>query len=429
MPRYGQYRRIGIAAAALVVLSSSSIRSQQISPSVHMIEVEGEGANYWTRWRGPSGQGLVSGTGYPSDWSDSNNILWRTPVPGSGNSSPIVWGNYIFLTTGRDQGRALSMLAYERTSGALLWETEVVSGRPDQVHAKNGPASATPTTDGQHIFASLGGRGIVALDFEGNIIWHTDVGPISNYHGPAGSPLLYEDTLILFQDQREGGFVAAYDKQTGRIVWRSERSQSVGWGSPVAIRVGNHDELIVSSQNTVDAYNPTTGQLLWQCGGNLFEVIPTPVVAAGLVFCTSGRAGPTLAIRPGGEGDVSDTHVAWSTSRGSPFVPSPIAHENYLYTINDMSSIITCFEAATGNVMWQQRLGRATREGFSASPIIVDDKLFVTNDEGLTFVLRTGPDFELLHVNDIGTRTLASPALVDKIWYIRTDRELVAIGN
>ena len=223
--------------------------------------------------------------------------------------------------------------------------------------------------------------------------------------------------------------MAAYDKQTGRIVWRSERSQSVGWGSPVAIRVGNHDELIVSSQNTVDAYNPTTGQLLWQCGGNLFEVIPTPVVAAGLVFCTSGRAGPTLAIRPGGEGDVSDTHVAWSTSRGSPFVPSPIAHENYLYTINDMSSIITCFEAATGNVMWQQRLGRATREGFSASPIIVDDKLFVTNDEGLTFVLRTGPDFELLHVNDIGTRTLASPALVDKIWYIRTDRELVAIGN
>ena len=146
------------------------------------------------------------------------------------------------------------MLAYERTSGALLWETEVVSGRPDQVHAKNGPASATPTTDGQHIFASLGGRGIVALDFEGNIIWHTDVGPISNYHGPAGSPLLYEDTLILFQDQREGGFVAAYDKQTGRIVWRSERSQSVGWGSPVAIRVGNHDELIVSSQNTCLLY-------------------------------------------------------------------------------------------------------------------------------------------------------------------------------
>ncbi len=394
-----------------------------------MLEVAGEGAKYWTRWRGPSGQGLVSGAGYPTRWSDSNNILWRAPVPGSGNSSPIVWGNYIFLTTGRDRGRVLSMLAYDRNSGSLLWETEVVSGRPDRGHAKNGPASATPTTDGQHIFASLGGRGIVALDFEGNILWHTDVGPISNYHGPAGSPLLYEDTLIMFQDQREGGFVAAYDKQTGRLVWRAERSQSVGWGSPVAIRVGNHDELIVSSQNTVDAYNPITGQLLWQCGGNLFEVIPTPVVAAGLVFCTSGRAGPTLAIRPGGEGDVSDTHVAWSTSRGSPFVPSPIAHENYLYTINDMSSIITCFEAATGNVMWQQRLGRATREGFSASPIIVDDKLFVTNDDGLTFVLRTGPRFELLHINDIGARTLASPALVDEIWYIRTERELVAIGN
>ena len=148
----------------------------------------------------------------------------------------------------------------------------------------------------------------------------------------------------------------------------------------------------------------------------------------GLIFCTSGRAGPTLAIRPGGSGDVTDTHVVWKTTRGSPFVPSPVLYGDYLYTLNDMSGIITCLNARTGETVWQERLGRPRREGISASPIVVDDKLFVTNDEGVTFVLKTGPEFELLHTNDIGTRTLASPALVDGVWYVRTVDELVAIG-
>ena len=197
----------------------------------------------------------------------------------------------------------------------------------------------------------------------------------------------------------------------------------------MAIRVGDHDELVVSSERSVNAYDPATGAELWRCGGNNREVIPTPVVAAGLVFCTSGRAGPTLAIRPGGRGDVTGTHLAWSTSRGSPFVPSPLAYEGYLYTINDMVSVVTCFEAATGEVMWQQRLGRAIREGFSTSPVVVDDKIFFTNDDGITFVLRAGPESELLHTNDIGARTFASPALVDGMWYIRTEDELLAIGD
>ena len=408
---------------------TSSAQTPETNRSVGMIEVEGESANYWTRWRGPSGQGLVSETGYPDRWSATENILWRASVPGSGNSSPIIWENYVFLTTGRDGGRRLSMLAYNRTDGSLLWETEVAPGQPERVHSKNGPASATPTTDGERVYASLGGRGIVALDFDGNLLWHTEIGTVSNYHGPAGSPLLYRGLLILYQDQRRGGFVAAYDTETGDQVWRTARNQRVGWGSPIAIRVDDHHELIVSSQRTVDAYNPSTGQELWQCSGNLSEVIPTPVIAAGLVFCASGRAGPTLAIQPGGRGDVTDTHVIWSTSRGSPFVPSPIASGDYLYTINDMASIITCFEAPTGTVMWQERLGRPTRQGFSASPVIVDDKLFVTNDDGITFVLRTGPTFELLHTNDIGARTLASPALANKTWYIRTEDELLAIGK
>ena len=422
--------------ALVVVLGLSTLAgvapvglAQAPAPAVGMVPVEGEGARYWSRWRGPSGQGLVPDSGYPDRWSATDNVVWRTPVPGRGNSSPVVWGDRIFLTSGRDRGRRLYVMAFRRGDGALLWETEVAPGPREAVHQKNGPASATPTTDGEGVYVSLGSRGLAALDFDGTVLWHTEVGRISNYHGPAGSPLLYRDKLIIYQDQRSGGFVAAYDIATGEQVWRTARVQSVGWGTPVAIRVGDHDELVVSSSRTVNAYDPQTGRELWRCNGNNFEVIPTPVVEAGLVFCTSGRAGPTLAIRPGGRGDVTDTHVAWSTSRGSPFVPSPLAADGYLYTINDMVSIVTCFEAATGEVMWQARLGRAARESFSASPVLVDGKVFFTNDDGITFVLRAGPEFELLHTNDIGARTFASPALVDGMWYIRTENELLAIGD
>jgi len=159
-----------------------------------------------------------------------------------------------------------------------------------------------------------------------------------------------------------------------------------------------------------------------------YEVIPTPVVGHGMVFCSSGRAGPTLAIKPGGSGDVTRTHLAWSTERGSPFVPSPLVYRNQLYMVNDMASIVTSFDAATGKSLWQGRLGVAQREGFSASPVAVDGKVFFTNDEGDTFVLRAGPSFDLLHVNTLNERVLASPALVDGRWYFRTDRTLYAIG-
>ena len=423
---------VAVVASLLAVLPVRSAEAQPDAPdasAVRMIPVEGEAARYWSRWRGPSGQGLVEGTGYPDRWSATDNVVWRTAVPGSGNSSPIVWGDRIFLTTGRTGGRRLSVLAFRRSDGELLWETDVAPGGREYVHPKNGPAAATPVTDGERVYASFGSRGLVAVDFDGNRLWHTEVGQIDNYHGPAGSPLLYRDRIILYQDQRPRGFVAAYDTATGAEVWRTEREATVGWGTPAAIRVGDHDELVVSSSRSVNAYDPATGEELWRCRGNNFEVIPTPVVEAGLVFCTSGRAGPTLAIRPGGSGDVTDTHVAWTTPRGSPFVPSPLAHDGYLYTINDMASIVTCFRAATGEVLWQGRLGRAVREGFSASPVLVDGKVFFTNDDGITFVLRAGPEFDLLHTNDIGARTLASPALVDGYWYIRTEDELIAIGS
>ena len=399
-------------------------------PAVCMVADEGEGAKYWPRWRGPSGQGLAAGSGYPDTWSSTQNVLWKTPVPGSGNSSPIVWGDRVFVTTAYEGGRRVSVLAYRRSDGRLLWETAAPEGRTDRgAHYKNGHASATPSTDGERIYVSFGPRGLFALDFSGKILWQRDLGPIQAYHGAAGSPLLYKNRIILYQDQYRDSFIAAFDTRTGQQIWRTPRDANTGWGTPIAIRVAGHDEVIVSSQQQVQAYDPDRGRELWRCRGTTYEVIPTPVVGYGMVFCSSGRAGPTLAITPGGSGDVSRTHVVWRSPRGSPFVPSPILYGEQLYMVNDMASIVTSLEARTGEAVWQGRLGVAQREGFSASPVAVDGKVFFTNDEGDTFVLRAGRTFELLHVNHLGERTLASPALVDGRWYIRTDRNLLAIGR
>ncbi|MGH9253862.1 MAG: PQQ-binding-like beta-propeller repeat protein [Vicinamibacterales bacterium] len=398
--------------------------------AVRMIADEGEGAKYWPRWRGPSGQGLATGSGYPDTWSSTQNVLWKTAVPGSGNSSPIVWGDRIFVTTAYEGGRRLSLLAYRRSDGGRLWEAPAPAGRSDSgAHYKNGHASATPATDGERVYVSFGPRGLFAFDFNGKVVWQRDLGPMDAYHGAAGSPLLYRDRIILYQDQYSGSFIAAFDTRTGRELWRTRRQASVGWGTPIAIRAAGRDEVIVNSQQSVHAYDPASGKELWRCSGTTYEVIPTPVVGYGLVFCSSGRAGPTLAIKPGGSGDVTRTHLAWESPRGSPFVPSPILYGEQLYMVNDMASIVTSLAAASGKVMWQGRLGVAVREGFSSSPVAVDDKVFFTNDEGETFVLRAGPTFEILRVNRIGEATLASPALVDGRWYIRTERNLYAIGR
>ncbi len=424
--------RTVLAFVAFTTLFALSPATQVVGQdsAVRMVAVEGEGAKYWPRWRGPSGQGLAADSNYVDTWSATQNVVWKTPVPGTGNSSPIVWGDRVVVTTAYDGGRRLSVIAYRRSDGTKLWEAFAPQGRSDSgSHYKNGPASATPATDGERVYASFGTRGLLAVDLSGKVVWQRDLGPMDAYHGTAGSPLLYKNRIILYQDQFAGSFIAAFDTRTGQEVWRTRRAANVGWGTPIAVRVGDHDEIIVNGQQSVYAYDPDKGAELWRCNGSSYEVIPTPVVGYGMIFCSSGRAGPTLAIKPGGRGDVTRSHLQWTSPRGSPFVPSPILVGEHLYMVNDMASIVTNLEATTGRTMWQGRLGVATREGFSASPVAVDGKVFFTNDEGETFVLRAGPKFELLHVNTLGERTLASPALVDGRWYIRTDEHLYAIGK
>jgi outer membrane protein assembly factor BamB len=426
-------RRLARLAGIITLILASHTVPAAAPATVTIIPVDGEGASYWPRWRGPSGQGNVAGTNYVDTWSDRTNVKWKVAVPGRGHSSPVVWKDHIFLTTGRDNGAKVSMLAFRRNDGMLLWETTLPTTGVEYTYPKNSHASATPVTDGQRIYASFGTHGMAAFDFNGKIVWQKKLGDLRNYHGSAGSPVLYKDRVYIYQDHdgsaAMGSFVAAFDARTGAVVWKKDRQESVGWGTAIVIDAGGRDELIVSGQRKVYAYDPQTGAELWSVRGNTFEVIPTPVVGHGLVFCSSGRAGPTFAIRPGGKGDVTDTHVAWSSPRGSPFVPSAIIHGELLYMINDMQSILTVLNAKTGATVYQERLGQPTREGFSSSPVAVGDKLFFTNDEGQTFVVQAGPTFKLRRVNELRAQVLASPALVGGTWYWRTDSELLAIGQ
>ena len=442
-PRSRAFGWPAIAAALLLALAAQTrpLAGGQApaaaAPPVSVIVPGGDAVKYWPFWRGPSMQGLVAGKGYPSTWSDTENIVWRVQVPGRGHSSPIVWADRIFLTTASADGASRSVLCYRRADGKLLWERPVPEAPAEQLYPKNSYASSSPTTDGALVYAYFGNAGLVAVDFDGKIVWHAKFGPVSLYHGPGGSPLLYKDRVILFQEQRlmdrnattASGFMVALDAKTGRELWRQARTPQPGWGTPLAITAGGRDEIIVSSSRRIEAIDPETGAVLWFSTGNTFEVIPMPVVGHGLVYCSSGRAGPTFAVRPGGSGDVTASHVVWSTPKGSSFVPSPLLVGDYLYTVNDMASIVTCHHAKTGEVVGQFRLGEAKREGFSASPVAVEGKIYFTNDDGETFVLNPAPDFKLLHVNRIGEPALASPALVDGRWYIRTAGHLLAIGS
>lgn len=421
-----------LAATALVPGAAATRADDKAAPRVRMLPADGDGAKYWPRWRGPTGQCLAGDTAaYPETWSATSHVLWKVAVPGRGNSSPILWNDRLYLTTARDRGKRRSILCFDRGNGKLLWETFAPEASPEKAYGKNGWASGTPCTDGARVYAYFGAGGLLCVDRDGKQVWHATFGPIQSLHGMACSPLLYKDRVIIFQEHRGGGFIAALDKLTGKELWKTRRKETVGWGSPVAISVAGRDQVIVSSSQRVYAYDPADGKVLWTCGGNLLEVIPSPTVGHDLLFCCSGRVGPTLAIRPPADaaGDVTKSAVAWRTVKGAPFVPSPLVYGDYLYTVNDMVSVVSCFQAKTGKLLWQERCGAPVKEGFSSSPIGVNGKVYVTNDEGETFVFANGPEAKLLHVNRLGARTLATPALLDGRWYWRTEGHLLCIGK
>jgi outer membrane protein assembly factor BamB len=382
---------------------------------------------HWPRFRGPTGQGETDQKGLPTEWDKGGrNVLWRAKVPGRGNSSPVVWGDRVFLTSAEPDGARRWLHCWDRTDGRLLWSRQAPE-RPAEpgVRDKNGYASSTPVTDGERVIAFLGSCGLVCWDFDGNRAWHYDALAVKTTHGAAASPLLYKDLVILAQDQNQGESIfLALDKRTGKRVWEGKRPKAMTWSTPVVVKVGGRDELILAGGETVRGYDPATGRELWSLRGPTAEVVPTVVVGKDLVYSASGRNGPTLALRPGGAGDVTETHLAWRAVRNGPHVPSPALAAGRLYTAND-TGVVTCLDAATGRLVYQQRL----RDCFSASPLVAGDLLYFPGESGVTYVVRAGERFEVVAENDLGSPILASPAVAGGTLLLRTEDELVCVGK
>lgn len=383
-------------------------------------------AEQWPRFRGPSGQGLTGAKGLPTTWDkNGTNIVWRSKTPGQGNSSPIVWGEHIFLTSSSEDGSERSLHCFQRGDGKLLW-TRQAPARPVEpgVRGKNGFASATPVTDGERVIAFLGSCGLLCYDFEGKLLWHYDQLKFKTTHGTGSSPLLHGDSVIFVHDQNQADSVfLALDKRSGKLLWQQKRARAMTWSTPVIVRVGDRDELVFAGGGTVKGYDPASGKEIWTLNGPTVEVVPTIVVGPDMIYSVSGRNGPTLALRPGGSGDVTKTHLVWRAVRGGPHVPSPLLLDGRLYTVSD-TGVAQCLDAATGSILWHERLD----DLFSASPIEAGGFIYCCSENGLTYVLRAADKFEVVATNDLGAGILASPAVVGNQMIVRTQQELVCIG-
>jgi outer membrane protein assembly factor BamB len=381
----------------------------------------------WPRFRGPSGQGDTSATALPTVWDKAGrNVVWRTKVPGVGNSSPIIWNDRIFLTSSDEKGTERFVHCFDRATSKLRWTKQAPAHAPEPgVRDKNGYASATPVTDGQRVIAFLGSVGLVCYDFDGKLLWHYDAFTVKTTHGTGSSPVLYKNLVILAQDQNQAESIfLALDKATGKKVWQHQRSRAMTWTTPVIVHVDDHDELIIAGAETVRGYEPLTGKEIWSLRGPTQEVIPAIVVGKDLLYSASGRNGPTLALRPGGSGDTTQTHLVWRAVRGGPHVPTPAFVKGRLYTAND-TGIFSCLDAATGKLIYLERIS----DRFSASPIVAGDLLYFPGESGVTYVVRTGDALDVVGRNDLGSPILASPAVADGRLFLRTEQELFCIGR
>ncbi|MEX0700562.1 MAG: PQQ-binding-like beta-propeller repeat protein [Planctomycetales bacterium] len=397
-------------------------------------------AGDWPQFRGPGGQGLSDETGLPAEWSPTENIVWRTEVPGEGWSSPVVAGGKVYLTAAvpapHHQGndRSLRALCYDARTGKALWDVEVFEQKNSQVgpiHSKNSHASPSPVVDGDQVFVHFGPQGTAALSTAGKILWQVRNQKYDPRHGNGGSPILVQDMLVFNCDGADVNFMIALDRKTGKVRWRKPRPpvpnqlpRKFSFSTPAAIEVENRTLIVSPSTDQTLAYD-TAGRLVWKARYEGYSVIPLPVYAKGLVFIVTGWDKSTLAaIKPDGRGDVTNTHVAWETDRGAPLSASALAVGNELYFVSD-NGVASCVDIATGAPHWQKRLGG----GYSASPVHADGKIYFCSEEGITTVVAPEQAYRELARNDLREQTLATPALADGAIFLRTKKALYRIDE
>ncbi len=391
-------------------------------------------AENWAQWRGPQRNAVSSETELPTKWSTESGIRWKAKLPGQGVSSPVIWGDRIFLTaTDGPAQDELYFLCLARADGQELWRLRLWGTSPTLHHAtKSDMATPTPVTDGKHIYALFGTGDVFCVDVDGGLVWQrslaSEYGPFENRFGHTSSPAVQGDLLFLQCDHYGDSYVLALDRHTGENRWKRDRPGVWhSWSSPQLLidQSSGLGELLVCAATRLDALEPQTGKPLWTVSGLQRECIPTPVTGHGLIFAVSGPKGTAMAIRPGGRGDVSESHVVWRSQRGSPYVPSPVLVGDHYYIVDDQG-ILTCLDAHSGKLAWQKRL----RGAFTASPIAGDGKVYFTNDDGETTVVQAHANaYVELARNTLGEPVYASGAISHGCLFFRTPRHLVCIST
>lgn len=389
-------------------------------------------AENWPAWRGPRGDGTSLETQLPVHWSGASNVAWKVEVPGTGHASPVVWEDRVFTASALPETEERVLLCFDRATGRLRWQEAILRSPFERKHALNSHASSTPATDGERVFtAFLDVRDVVvaAHDFEGHQRWLVRPGRFGSMHGFCSSPVLFEDKVIVNCDHDGDGYIVALDRVDGREHWRIERpNKTRSYCVPTIFEAGGRTQMVLSGTLCVASYDPRTGGLHWIMDGPTEQFVASVVYhrEADLFFMTGGfPEHHLLAIRPDGSGNVTQTHIAWRHNRASyvSYVPSPIAVGKYFLVVSD-PGFACCFEAATGTLVWQEKLGE-----HHASLVTANGLVYFLSDDGVTTVVRPGPTFEVVARNELGERCFASPALSSGRIYIRSDRHLYAVGT
>lgn len=393
-------------------------------------------AENWTRFRGPNGQGVSSETDLPAKWSATDNVVWKTNIPGDGWSSPIVHGDHVFLTATTEEGKSCRVICVDRKSGDVAWNKEVHRQETRAKRAQNSYATPTPLTDGKQVYAVFSDGTVVAVDYDGEPVWKNSDVKFNSLHGLGASPILVGDQLIMpfdgsSSDDKKVGWKIPWDKAvvlsldtaTGDVRWKGSRGESrVGHVTPILVDDGR--QVVSAGGDRVQGHDVKTGDRIWSIYSQGEGVTPSPVVGERLIFTSSGFEEPTIrAIRLGGVGDITETHIAWEQTKGVPALPSLLYVSPYLYSIT-RDNILHCIEASSGEIVWLKRLCGA----YSASPVFADGKIYVLSEEGITLVLRPGAKYDEIERNSLDEKCMASMAVSQGQVYIRSAEHLYCIG-
>jgi outer membrane protein assembly factor BamB len=386
-------------------------------------------AENWPCWRGPRLDGTSREKDVSLYWSPTSNVVWKAELPGSGHASPIVWGGRVFTVSALLDTKDRVLLCLDRQTGKLLWQKTVLTAPLEHKHTLNSFASSTPATDGELVYVAFmdGDRMFVAAyDFAGGQRWVARPGPFTSMHGFCSSPILYQDKVILNGDHDGDSYLVALSRADGRVIWKTPRENHTrSYCTPLIRDIGGRPQMVLSGDKCVASFDPGTGRRLWVIDGPTEQFVASPVFSeqCGLVLITGGFPDHhILGIRPGGTGNVTQTHIAWRTTRGAAYVPSPIIEGDYFLVISD-EGVAHCFAAGTGKLLWTERLGQE-----HASLVSAEGRIYCLNDKGMMNVVKAGPEFVHLAQNDIGEKCFASPAISHGQIFLRGERHLFCIG-